>query len=232
MKKQEEIKTDFGCEFCNRKFIREKTLLTHICETKNRWLDKDKIGNRLGYQSFLQFYIKHTTSKKPKPYEDFIKSAYYIAFVKFGSFCADGKVVNVSRYVDWLLAEGIKLDNWASDTNYTKFLIEYLRKENAFDALARSVEYCAELALKDNIQPNDVLKYGNANRICYAVTMGKISPWMLYCSDSGVQFLETLNQDHVKIISDYINPEQWALKFHREPDLKQQIKDTLRIAGY
>ena len=61
---------------------------------------------------------------------------------------------------------------------------------------------------------------------------GKISPWLLYCSDSGVQFLETLNTDQVKIVSDYINPEQWALKFHREPDIKQRIKDTLREAGY
>jgi hypothetical protein len=55
---------------------------------------------------------------------------------------------------------------------------------------------------------------------------------MLYCSDSGVRFLETLNPEQVKIISDYINPEQWALKFHREPDLQKQIKDTLKQAGY
>ena len=232
MSKIEETKTEYGCEFCNRKFVREKTLLTHICETKNRWLDKDKISNRLGYQSFLQFYTKHTTAKKPKPYEDFIKSAYYIAFVKFGNFCSTVNVVNVSRYVDWLLGENIKLDNWATDSNYTKFLIEYLRKEDPFDALARSVTYCAELSEKDNIQPNDVLRYGNINRICYAVTTGKISPWMLYCSDSGVHFLETLNPDHVKMISDYINPEQWALKFHREPELKERIKDTLKQAGY
>ena len=62
--------------------------------------------------------------------------------------------------------------------------------------------------------------------------MGKISPWMLYQSGSGVHFLDTLNQDHVKIIIDYINPEQWALKFHREPDLTKQIKDLLKTAGY
>jgi hypothetical protein len=55
---------------------------------------------------------------------------------------------------------------------------------------------------------------------------------MLYCSDSGIQLLETLNETQVKIIFDYINSEQWALKFHREPDLKQQIRDTLTLAGY
>jgi hypothetical protein len=55
---------------------------------------------------------------------------------------------------------------------------------------------------------------------------------MLYCSDSGTQFLDTMNPEGVKMIIDYINPEQWALKFHREPNIKHQIKDTLKSAGY
>ena len=48
----------YGCEFCNRKFVREKTLLTHICETKNRWLDKDKISNRSGFKARRDCAIK------------------------------------------------------------------------------------------------------------------------------------------------------------------------------
>ena len=232
MKKTEETGNQYSCEFCNRKFVRERTLMTHICETKHRWLEKDRPGNRIGYQTFLQFYKKHSTSKKTKPYEEFIKSPYYTAFVKFGSYCVNANVINVSRFVDWLLSNNIKIDNWATDSNYSKFLIDYLRTENPFDALARSVECCADLAESENIQPNDVLRYINPNKICYAINMGKISPWMLYQSGSGVHFLDTLNQDHVKIIIDYINPEQWALKFHREPDLTKQIKDLLKTAGY
>ena len=211
MKKTEETKPAFSCEFCNRNFIREKTLVTHICETKHRWLEKDKQSNRMGFQSFLQFYKKHSASKKVKTYEEFIKSAYYIAFVKFGTYCVGSNVLN---------------------TNYTKYLIDYLRKEDAFDAIHRSVESTIDWAEKDNILPKDYLRYGNMNRVCQLICNGKISPWLLYCSESGVRFLETLNPDHVKIINDYINPEQWALKFHREPELQNRIKDTLKQAGY
>lgn len=225
--------TKYSCEFCKKQFTRERTLVSHICEKKSRWLNRDHIGNRLGFQCWVQFYSKHSTSKtKNKTYEEFIYNPYYIAFVKFGTYCADVKVINVPRYVDWLLHNQIKLDNWATDTNYTKFLIEYLRMEDAFDAIYRSVEYCTTLAESNNIQPNDVLRYANPNAICHAITMGKISPWMLYCSDSGVRLLETLNETQVKIVFDYINSEQWALKFHREPELKQRITDTLTLAGY
>lgn len=223
----------FSCEFCNREFARERTLISHLCETKQRWLNKDIGGNRLGFQAWLQFYAKNSMSKtKNKTYAEFIRSPYYLAFVKFGTYCVDVKVINLSMYVDWLLKNAIKLDVWATDSIYNRFLCEYLRIEDAFDAIHRSVKYCIDLAEKDNIQPNDVLRYVNPNRICHAVTLGKISPWLLYCSDSGIQFIETLNQDHVNIINDYINPQQWALKFHREPDVTRKIRDTLKDAGY
>jgi hypothetical protein len=222
----------YGCEFCNREFAKERTLLTHICETKHRWLEKDKQGCRIAYQSFVQFYAKHTASKKLKTQLEFIKSAYYIAFVKFGNYCVDINCINVSRYVDWLLRDQIKLDNWTSDSNYNKFLQEYLRIEDPFDAIKRSVEFCMSIAETEKVLHNDVLRYVNPNKVCYAVTTGKISPWVLYQSSSGIHFLETLNPDHAKMIMDYINPEQWALKFHRETENVKQVKELLNAGGY
>lgn len=232
-KTAETAEVKFSCEFCKREFVRERTLISHLCEQKQRWNNRDHIGNRLGFQAWLQFYRKTSMSKtKNTTQEEFIKSVYYSAFVKFGNYCAEVNVINVPRYVDWLLSEQIKLDTWNTDTNYTKFLIDYLRKEDAFDAIHRSVETSMEWAEKDNILPKDYLRYGNTNRICQLICTGKISPWLLYCSDSGIRFLETLNPDHVRLVSDYINPEQWALKFHRDTNLKQQIRDTLTLAGY
>jgi hypothetical protein len=181
----------------------------------------------------MQFYSKHSMSKtKNKTVEEFISSPYYIAFAKFGSYCVDVKVIHIPRYVDWLLKEQIKLDDWNSDKVYTRFLCEYLRTEDAFDAIYRGVEYCTTLAELEEIQPNDVFRYVNPNRICHAITNGKISPWMLFQSDSGIRFLETLNDNQVIMINDYISPEQWALKFHREPDVTRKIRDTLKDAGY
>ena len=236
MKKSESMNetsaTNYSCEFCNRSFVREKTLLSHICETKHRWLEKDKQANRIAYQTFVEFYKKHTASKKQKTQLEFIKSAYYLAFIKFGIYCVDTSCISVNRYSAWLLHNNIKIDNWCLDKNYTQFLIEFLRTEDAFDAIKRSVETCIEMSETENLQPQDILRFGNPNRICHNIVNGKISPWLLYCSDSGVQFLEKLNSDHVKIVTDYINPEQWALKFHREPELKKQIRDTLKAAGY
>lgn len=232
MKKTEEIETNYRCEFCNRAFVREKTLFTHLCETKNRWLSKDKIANRIGFQSFVQFYKKHSAAKNTKTQDEFIRSPYYTAFVKFGNYCSEIGAINVSRFVDWLLAEQISIDNWNSDNVYRKYLIEYLRKEDPMDAIHRSVETSINLVKTDGILPSDFLRYCNTNKICHAITTGKISPWMLYQSKSGPQFLDKLTSDHVKMIIDYIDPEQWALKFHREPENVRTVKEILVSGGY
>ncbi len=225
-------KTEFSCEFCKRSFQRETTMMKHLCENKRRWQDKDQPGNRIGFQAWVEFYKKNTASKKPRTYVDFTKSAYYIAFVKFGHYCVDIKCINVVRYADWLLKNQIKIDSWCSDTNYTKFLIEYLKTEDPLDAIARSIEATMTISKDSGIETKDCLRYANRNKLAYAVTTGKISPWMLYQSESGVKFLEELDESQQKMIIDYINPEQWAIKFRRNNEMVTQVKELLNAAGY
>lgn len=236
MKKTEETDKPlkYGCDFCGREFARESTIAKHICEYKQRWMNKDMAGNRIGFQAWVQFYQKNTSAKKTKTYTEFIKSAYYMAFVKFGNHCVDINAINISRYVDWLLKNQIKIDTWTSDVTYTKYLIEYLKTEDPLDGIARSVETTITLSEKDGILPKDILRFGNANRISYEITKGKISPWMLYQSTSGVEFLDKLQlmPENVKMIIDYIDPEKWALKFKREPENVRTVKEILTAGGY
>jgi hypothetical protein len=126
----------------------------------------------------------------------------------------------------------VKIDSWCSDTNYTKFLIQYLKDEDPIDAIARSIENTIELARAAGIETKDCLRYANRNRLVYSITAGKISPWMLYHSESGIKLIEDLDDSQQKMILDYINPEQWAIKFKRYPELVIQAKELLNAAGY
>ena len=222
----------FKCEFCHKFFQRESTIYKHTCEPKRRLLDKDKHGNRVGFQAWMQFYAKNTAGKKNRTYDEFIRNPYYTAFVKFGTYAVSINAINISRFTDWLLKNQIKIDTWCQDSVYNKYLCEYLRTEDPMDALHRSVETTIEWATSEGIQGRDYLRYGNVNRICQLITVGKISPWMLYHSNSGTQFLDTLNENHVKMIIDYINPEQWAIKFKRDPENVSTVKEILNAGGY
>jgi hypothetical protein len=225
-------KSEFTCDFCNKSFQREMTMMKHICEPKRRWQDKDLVGNRIGFQTWLEFYTKNSTSKKKRTYIDFTKSAYYLVFVRFANYCVSIKAVNIIRYTNWLINNKVKIDSWSSDTVYNRFLIEYLKDEDPFDAIARSIENTIELAKEAGIETKDCLRYINRNRLVNYIINGKISPWMLYHSESGIELIEDLDESQQRIIMDYINPERWAVKFKRDSDIVRQVKELLKSGGY
>lgn len=231
-KKTPVTKSEFTCDFCNKSFQREMTMMKHICEPKRRWQDKDLVGNRIGFQTWLEFYTKNSTSKKKRTYIDFTKSAYYLVFVRFANYCVSIKAVNIARYTNWLINNKVKIDSWSSDTIYNKFLIEYLKDEDPFDAIARSIENTIELAKEAGIETKDCLRYINRNRLVNYIINGKISPWMLYHSESGIELIEDLDESQQRIIMDYINPERWAVKFKRDSDIVRQVKELLKSGGY
>jgi hypothetical protein len=55
---------------------------------------------------------------------------------------------------------------------------------------------------------------------------------MLYHSTSGVEFIESLDVTQQKMIFEYINPEQWAIKFKRSANIINEVKELLKAAGY
>jgi hypothetical protein len=229
--KNKKVTEKHVCEFCEKEFARETSIVKHVCETKRRWLNKDKHENRIAFSAWVQFFDKNSNKKK-KEYIDFIKSAYYTAFVKFGIYCIDANVINVKRYVDWLLKNQISIDTWNRDSVYTNFIIDYLKTEDPLDAIARSIETTISLGQESKVLTKDVFRYGNSNKICFEITKGKISPWMLFQSESGLKFVENLDRTQQKMILDYINPEQWAIKFKKHKHIIPEIKELLNAGGY
>lgn len=218
------------CEHCGRTFVRESTLFKHLCEQKLRWQDRDKSANRIAYDAWLTFYGRVQANKKKKDYKTFIASAYYTAFLKFGSYCSDIKVINTQEYVHYLLNGNVPIDNWNSDRVYTKFLVEYLKTEDAFDAVKRSIKTMLEISEQENIQLKDVLNYFNKNKLCHLISTGHISPWILYLSESGNEFLTSLNTDQRNVIWEYIDTERWNIKFRRDQQLVTEIKNVIELA--
>lgn len=222
MKKIAETNTEeLSCDHCKRSFVRPGSLLKHLCESKRRWMDRDKASNRIAFNAWLKFYQSMQPKRKKLEYTDFSSSPYYIGFVKYGTYCVEVGVVNPSSYIDYLLKEKISLDNWASDKVYSKYLVLYLRSENELDAIHRSVENMMKIAELDSIELRDVFRYASSNKICQLICNGKISPWILYQSKTGQEFLGKLNDDQRGIIYEYIDPEKWNIKFKRE---KEEVK--------
>ena len=111
-------------------------------------------------------------------------------------------------------------------------MLEYLRVEALSDALSRGIEFGIDWAEKHNSQPHDCLRYGNPNAIVYAITAGRISPWIIYNCESGQKFLSELDQTQIAMIWPYIDADIWMKKFKEYVADQEYAKDILQKAGW
>lgn len=222
----------YQCSFCKKEFIKETSIGVHMCEPKRRRMNKDDPGVRLGFQAYIRFYEQAQGSAKLKTFDDFCDSAYYRAFTKFGRYCVDTYVINPTQFMMWLLKNNKKIDNWSSDTLYTEYLIWYLTTEAVDDALARAIEYSIDWSEKNNSPSKDCIRYANPNTVCHAVTTGRISPWVIYNSESGQRFLVDANEEQLAMIWPYINADTWHKKLNDYPADREYAKEILTKAGW
>jgi len=209
-------------------------LAVHLCEQKHRYQQEKETGVQLGFKAYLRFYEVTQGSAKLKTYDDFAKSPYYTAFVKFGRYCQGIRCINYSVYLDWLLTNNKKLDYWCKDSLYSEWLPTYLKKEAAQDALERALKEMQDYAdthpdLKNGF--TDYFRYGNANRICHHISTGRISPWVVFNCDTGVEFLSNLSEEQVEIVLPWIDPDFWQRKFKDYMADTEWVKDILQKAG-
>lgn len=229
-----ESKPNYECRYCGKSFAKESTLAVHLCEQKRRSQQQNETGVQLGFRAYLRFYETTQGSAKLKTYEDFSASPYYNAFIRYGRYLVGIRAVNTASFTDWLLKNNKKLDYWCKDSLYTEWLMEYLKKEAVQDALERALKEMQQYAddhedLKNGFR--DYFRYGNSNRVIHHIVTGRISPWVIFNCNSGVEFLDGLTDDQVAIILPYIDPDHWQRKFKDYLADSEWVKDILQKAG-
>ena len=222
---------DHKCQYCGKGFIKESTLTAHQCEPKRRAQQKTDIGVSLGYQAWIRFYQFSQGSAKLKTYDDFAKSQFYGAFVKFGRHCHSIRAINVSQFIDYVLKNNFKLDHWCREQIYDKYLIQLLTTEAAEDALTRSIEYMQEWAESTGTNFHEYFQKISSNRLVADIRNGRITAWCLYCSDSGTAALSQLNEEQIRLVWPYIDPDFWQKKLKDYVADAELAKHILNQAG-
>tara|TARA_B110000503_G_scaffold48117_1_gene78341 strand:+ start:717 stop:1412 length:696 start_codon:yes stop_codon:yes gene_type:complete len=216
------------CEYCKTGYTKEKTLAVHMCEKKRRALQKDEKRVRYGFYAFGRFYKLSAGNKKEKTYEEFCTSPYYNAFCKFGSFVNNVKPLYPERYIDYVVTSGVKLDHWCKDEMYEKYAVDLILKEDVTTALERSIMSMSTWATENNAQWNSYFNYVSLNRAVWHIRDGKISPWLILNCKSGKDMLGKFNNEQLNLVYHVINPEHWALRFKRQLNDVQLVKDVAK----
>jgi hypothetical protein len=216
------------CQYCGSVYTREKTLAVHVCEQKRRALAKSEKHVILGYDTYNRFYRKTQNSKQDKTYEEFAKSPYYNAFVKFGSFVSNVNPLYPERFMDWVVVSGVKLDHWCRDELYIQYVLDLIKTESVEVALQRSISHMMSWAEDNNAQWNHYFLYVSLSRATYDIKDGKISPWLILNCSSGKEMLKKFNDEQLDAVGTIIDPQFWFGKFKKLPADVELVKQVVK----
>jgi len=225
------VEQPYSCGHCGKGFMQEKTLSVHVCEQKRRYIARKDKHVILGFDTFQRFYkFNQPSVKQDKTYEEFSKSPYYNAFVKFGSFVSNVNPLYPERFIQWIVQSGVKLDHWCRDELYEQYVLELIKSETVETALERSISHMMAWGETNTAQWNHYFHYVSLSRACYDIKDGKISPWIMLNSSSGKAMLQKLNDEQLASVQNIIDVPFWISKFKRlalDVELvKQVVKES------
>jgi hypothetical protein len=219
------------CVHCNKSFMKEKTLVAHMCERKRRALQESEKRVQAGFMAFNRFWTLAQGNKKTKTYDEFCDTAYYNAFVKFGSFLNNVNPLYPDKFVDYVIKSGVKLDHWCRDELYEKYLYDTIKTEPVEAAMQRSIATMMEWADEQNAEFAHYFVYVSLNRAVHDVLNGKISPWIILNSTSGYAMVNSMNDEQLNLIAPAFDVQYWSRRFKEVPADVLLVKEICSEVG-
>lgn len=224
------MELNFKCEHCGKYFAKEKTLVVHICEQKRRYLSRHEKHVQAGLLTFQKFYEISQKTSNLKTFDEFASSAYYTAFVKFGSFIINTAPIYPERFIEYVIKSGVKLDHWCRDELYDKYIQDLIKIEPADGAIQRTIKHMMDWGEQNQAPWEHYFQYVNLNRATHDIKEGLISPWLVLNTKSGKEMLQKMNDEQLEIISSNIDPKYWLKKFKSLPADVELVRDIIKEA--
>jgi len=222
------VEQPFTCVHCDKSFMKEKTLVAHMCERKRRSLQRDEKRVQAGYMAFNRFWQLTQRANKIKTYDEFADSSYYNAFVKFGSFLNNVNPLYPEKFVDWVIKSGVKLDHWCRDELYEKYLFETIKSEPVESAVQRSLQTMMEWADENRAVFAHYFNYVSLNRAVHDILNGHISPWIILNTQSGYKMINMMSDEQLNMIAPAFDVPYWQRKFKDQPADVALVKEICK----
>jgi len=217
----------YKCDHCHKEFTNERTTIKHVCEPKRRFLQR---GDRYVMIAFCAFKLFYNSMKMERTIDEFDKSSYYTAFTKFGRYCLNSRNIDPEAYSLWLIKNEVKLSDWIRDDVYALWIKDYIRSENIDLAVKRSLEHMQLWADNNQRFLSEYFQEISLNLFVNDIFNGRISPWLILNSNSGLSTLGRLNDEQLIYINNIIDPQYWSMKFKRLPDDVEYVKNVITMA--
>lgn len=219
-------KAEFDCDFCDKSFTRESSLMVHCCVKKMRYLDKDNKNSVMAYVTYRRFFELSGLRRKEITFKTFIESTMYNDFMRFGKWLNDANIINPQAYADYLIKGSFKIKDWTKESVYQGYLKSYLFQERPMDGVERTLLWIQQLCAENSIPLEKFFETISTNRIVDMLRNGKLSPWLFIVCENSVKLLDRFDSSQHKLLGDLLDTKIWTLKIKKHG---QEVKECREI---
>ena len=220
----------FNCQYCKKTFSKESIVLRHMCEQRRRFQQKDTQFARLGYEAFIE--IQKTLFGKVRPLEEeFRHSDFYLACLRWGRFVVAINCLAPKQYLRWLLKMNVTIDQWNQDKIYDCWVVSFMFSEYIWDGVERSIKSITAWGEEAQESYGDYFKKAGTARIMTDVRKGAVSGWIVFCSDSGCEWLSNLENSDLELVWDFLDASRWKVQLTKHPEEAVEISEICKNAG-
>jgi hypothetical protein len=103
-------------------------------------------------------------------------------------------------------------------------LVNYIKREPADRAVERSIETMSRWSNDAGHDFNCYFSSVSSNQIVSDIVNGRISPWLVYQSRTGKEFLTTATEEQMQLMIPFIDPNWWTSRFSNLPEDVEFVK--------
>ena len=225
------VEESHTCDFCKKSFKQLTTISSHACEKKRRWLCREDKQSRMGFIVYRKFFDMNFKSYPPRTFQDFIDSSYYSSFVRFGRHLMEIQALNPEQFIEFVIKASVPMKNWEKEFVYEQFVRELNKKEPPLLALERNILIMKQWELDTNEPWCDFFRKVSTNTASSLIRAGRLSPWVLYTSDSAMEMISRFTEEQMSIIEQSVHPVFWERKFEENKEDVQYIRNILIECG-
>ena len=150
------------------------------------------------------------------------------------AFLSEGVLSNpidTELFVDFVIKNGVKLNDWSKDHVYDAFVDDFVKREPVEKALERSIMFMDKWTQSKGLELKNFFREITTNEAVYVINLGKVSPWLLFLANSAADLLEEFNDEHFRLIESKIDPKFWQKRMTSKAEDVAFAKEVLGTSG-
>lgn len=201
------------CPFCNTKYKRESTLLTHKCDKRDRYNNRESRTFKEAFRMWMIFNTHYQIRLKAKVELEmqFALSRYFLEFHTFAEYVLDNNILDKEEFIKYIICSGMNVCLWRTHDTLHEWILKRTRDEKPTAGVERSITALVEWSTSTGYDWTTFFDYCSSHRVLMWFESGKLSPWILYAgSDSNREkILSRMSTSERNDLNKFITPVVW-----------------------